>query len=113
MKVLVCGSRNFTDHRRMDAVLGRYKIDTLIEGCARGADELAEEWALIEGVPVNHHPAQWAEHGRSAGAIRNNQMLDDKPDLVIAFYRDRLNPSPGTQNMVDQAMRAGVPVVLA
>jgi hypothetical protein len=38
-------------------------------------------------------------------------MLLDGPDLVLAFHDD-ISKSKGTRNMVDQAMKAGVKVVI-
>lgn len=114
MRVLVCGSRHFTDYYKMNSVLLEYMNDgdTLIHGCARGADRLAEEvWndfpPEIDGY-VERYPADWNKHGKAAGPIRNKQMLEEgKPDLVIAFLAPN---SRGTANMIRQAEKAGVPV---
>ena len=117
MRVLVCGSRDFTRSKRLgevlDAYADLYEIEAVIEGCAVGADRMAEGWARLRGVPVEHYPALWLVQGRGAGAIRNAAMLAAKPDLVLAFYRNRLEPSPGTRHMVSLARGAGVEVVLA
>lgn len=45
MRVLVCGSRHFSDRKLLDATLAELDITTLIEGHARGADTLAREYA--------------------------------------------------------------------
>lgn len=56
-------------------------------------------------------PALWDKHGRAAGPIRNTQMLDEgRPDLVLAFHRD-LSESKGTRNMVEQSVKANLPVI--
>jgi hypothetical protein len=58
------------------------------------------------GVAV--FPADWETHGRAAGPIRNQAMLDEgKPYLVIAFWDGK---SKGTLDMISRATRAGVPV---
>lgn len=111
-RVLVCGGRDFVDYARAHAVLDHYHAESggfscLIQGAARGADTLAAEWADARGIRVLPFPADWDGHGRSAGHIRNAQMLrEGKPDVVIAFPGGR-----GTDNMIDQATRAGVPVL--
>ena len=110
-RVLVCGGRDFVDHARVRAVLDHYHNDNpfsvVIHGAARGADTLAAEWADARSIRVLPFPADWDGHGRSAGHIRNAQMLrEGKPDVVIAFPGGR-----GTANMIDQAERAGVPVL--
>jgi hypothetical protein len=117
MKVLVCGGRDFQDRDRMDNVLRfidrHYEtmklpghISEVIHGGAPGADTLASEWASGCGVPVALFPANWKQHGRAAGPIRNQQMLDEcKPDLVVAFPGGR-----GTADMVRRAKASGVRV---
>lgn len=107
MKVLVCGSRHFKDKDLLEDVLKEIEIDTVIHGMARGADTLAGEYAKSNGIPVLQFPALWETYGRRAGPIRNAQMLKDgHPELVVAF---RGPNSRGTQNMLDQAEKAGIP----
>jgi hypothetical protein len=72
---------------------------TIIEGEARGADSIAREEALALGYEVLRFPANWRQHGKAAGMIRNRQMLvEGKPNLVYAFPTS-VN-SIGTRNMV-------------
>lgn len=116
MRVLVCGGRDFDDRSLMAKTLRRFKpsIPTdddlaehvIIAGGARGADELAAQYAEVFGIRLRVYPADWKTHGRAAGPIRNQRMLDEgKPDLVIAFPGGR-----GTEDMVRRARAAGVPV---
>src|SRR6186713_1671523 len=113
MRILVCGSRHFDDlkvlHRELlDVVKNNEAPFVFIEGGAKGADFLARCWAKFEGYEFEEYPANWKEHGKKAGPIRNKQMLDEgKPDLVIAFLAPN---SRGTKNMIEQAEKAGVPV---
>lgn len=113
MRVLVSGSRHFSDSRLLAEVLDRVgreqgPITEVIEGEARGADTLARLWAERRGIEVHKFPADWTAHGKAAGHIRNKQMLDEgKPDLVIAFLAPN---SRGTANMISQTEKAGVPV---
>jgi hypothetical protein len=83
------------------------RIDTIIHGCAPGADTWADRWATFAGRNCERYPADWRLHGRAAGPIRNAQMLaEGKPDLVVAFPGGK-----GTQNMVRQARAYGVRVI--
>ena len=139
MRVLVCGSRTwgkpvwnarlrarvYTDKPAVEilqslvwgafaADLNTESDDVLIHGAAPGADELASWFAddspVIEPLPF---PADWDRYGKSAGYIRNQQMLDEgKPDLVIAFVDKPLAESRGTKNMVHLAKVAGVKTVV-
>lgn len=113
-RVLICGDRDWANTPEFDRIMEKWVAthgipQTIIEGCARGADRAAEYWARLHGVTVEHYPAQWDQHGRSAGTIRNAAMLDAKPDAVIAIHSDLAN-SKGTAHMVRIARRAGVPV---
>jgi hypothetical protein len=112
VKVLVCGGRNFNDALTLGSWLGGihkdHGISLLIHGGANGADKMAGEFGKWQGIPVKEYPADWQKHGKAAGPIRNRQMLEDgKPDLVIAFAGGR-----GTANMIDQARKAGVKVLI-
>lgn len=54
-------------------------------------------------------PAHWDIHGRAAGPIRNQQMLDEGlPDMVIAFHDD-IASSKGTKDMISRAEKNSVP----
>ena len=115
MRVLVCGSRHFTNLLQMKSILQSiFDPDdtvTLIHGDATGADKLSEE-ALTGyfhgGFVVQRYPANWQKYGRAAGPIRNKQMLDEgKPDLVIAFLAPN---SRGTKNMIELAQAANITV---
>lgn len=108
MRILVCGSRHFQDYDLLKEVLDAYSITCIIEGEARGADTLARLYGERHGIPVSRFPADWKTYGRAAGPIRNTQMLrEGKPELVIAF---RGPNSRGTQDMINQAEKANVPV---
>lgn len=109
MRVLVCGSRNWTDYavieRRMKALPTGAVI---IEGEARGVDKSSRRIAEHLGLEVAPFPANWDKYGKAAGPIRNQQMLDEgRPDLVLAFP---MPDSIGTQDMIARARQAGIPV---
>ncbi len=110
VRAMVCGGRDYTDKVTvwgwLQAIHLKRGISIIIEGGATGADALAASWAVVEGVPVEQFPADWKAHGRAAGPIRNQRMLDEgKPDIVIAFPGGR-----GTADMVRRAKTAGIPV---
>lgn len=108
--VLVCGGRNYEDREFVFIVLDRLHkeapIDLIIQGEATGADALAREWAIDRKVALIGCRADWQKHGRAAGPIRNQDMIDRwEPSVVIAFPG-----GAGTRDMVDRARRAKVPV---
>jgi hypothetical protein len=111
MRAIVCGGRDFDDsvmaYRYLDMLHAIHGFEGLIVGGARGADTLAENWAYMRMVPYRRFPAQWKIYGnRRAGPIRNQQMLDQGPDMVIAF-----KGGSGTAHMKRIAESAGVRVI--
>lgn len=111
MKVLVCGQRDFTDmvylYRVLDALHAMHKFTAVVHGAARGADSLAQSWAVQRGVSVVPYPANWKKEGKAAGPIRNRKMLEtEDPDLVVAFFVN-IKESKGTKDMVKISLQAG------
>lgn len=107
MKVLVTGDREWTDEAAIERAFDRFQPTELIEGGCRGLDLLARKVAERRGIPVTEVPAQWDRHGKGAGPIRNGEMLNLKPDVVLAFHNNFKN-SKGTKNCVDQALKRNV-----
>lgn len=114
MRVLVCGGRDYADRGVVAGALSPYRPSSVLDatetililGGAPGADTLAEEWADVWGVRKRVFLADWNKHGRAAGPLRNQRMLDEgKPNLVVAFPGGR-----GTADMCARAEAAGVPV---
>lgn len=109
MKFIVCGGRNYNDFIQMnDCLSNLYKmigIAEIIHGGALGADSMAGAWANKENIPVTVVSADWNKEGKSAGAIRNQHMLDMKPDGVVAFPG-----GAGTSHMIKIAKEAAIPV---
>jgi hypothetical protein len=90
VKVLVCGGRLYSNKDALYTILDHIHtkkiIDLIIHGGARGADSLAGEWAIDNGISVAVYKADWNKHGKGAGPIRNETMLNESdPDLVVAF----------------------------
>jgi hypothetical protein len=115
MRVLICGGRDFQDYlhfasalRAAQAIYGQ--VSVVIHGAAKGADHCAHLWATSAGnkhIEEIKFPAEWKKHGRAAGPIRNQQMIDEgKPDLVIAFPGGR-----GTEDMLFRSQKAGIEVM--
>lgn len=119
MRVLVCGGRTYTGRIALYGVLDREhraeRISLLIHGACvdpktrklRGADMIAEEWALAREIAYVGVPAMWSLHGDAAGPLRNREMLRRfVPEIVVAAPG-----GPGTRGMVALAHGAGIRVV--
>lgn len=120
-RILVTGSRTWTDRRSIQQALEQAALDAMtqarrvviVHGAAGGADAIAGAWARMQhadGWPVTEepHPARWTT-GRSAGMDRNRQMVALGADLCLAFIRDN---SPGASACAEMARRAGIPTVV-
>ena len=110
MRVLVCGSRTWTDWEAIKRELACFPGDTtIIHGKAkRGADAIADKVASQLGLKLLVFPANWEEEGRAAGPLRNLRMLaEGEPDLVLAFHK---SGSKGTAHMIVAAKEAGIEV---
>ena len=99
-RILVCGGRDFNDtsfiYNTLDGLLRINPIEVVIEGDARGVDRIAGYWARKNNLINLKFRADWVRYGKSAGYIRNRQMLDEGlPDLVVAFPGGK-----GTESMI-------------
>lgn len=110
MRALVCGGRDYRDreqaYRYLDQLHAKYKFTEIIAGAAAGADTYACMWAESRGVAWREFPANWDHYGDKAGRIRNLRMLEEKPDLIVAFPG-----GAGTRHMITSGWKAGVPVI--
>lgn len=127
MRIIVCGGRRYTNgalvYTELDKLHEKTPIRALMHGGAHGADRLAREWAhtkpdiirfrsKADWLDLSHPDAVIKErpdgvkYDAMAGHRRNAKMLSWGPDLVVAFPGDR-----GTHDMIDQATKAGVPVL--
>ena len=105
-RVLICGDRNWTNIESIRNAVAQFKPTLIIEGEAKGADTLGRMVAEELNIPTMRFPAEWGRYGKSAGPIRNQQMLDEgKPTLVLAFHSD-IEKSKGTKDMVARATKA-------
>lgn len=111
---LVCGGRHFGENPEeatlfrevMGELHAKHEFTAIVCGDAKGADRMAFWWARDHQIKCREFRALWNQLGNLAGPTRNRQMLaEGKPAIVIAFKGGK-----GTANMVDQAMKAGVPV---
>lgn len=111
MKILVCGSRHWTDVDLIVKYLSRFGPNVeIIEGGARGADTAANRAAVQLGLKVTTVEAEWERLGSKAGPLRNRKMLDmlnPKEDRVAAFHED-LSKSRGTIDTVFEANRRSI-----
>ena len=106
---LVCGGRDFSDQKFMNAELRKLvhkhgKPSLVVHGAARGADRMAGKWAEFHKIPIQAVAANWIRDGKAAGPIRNQLMLDTfEVYLVVAF--------PGGRGTADKMRRAKLELI--
>lgn len=122
LRLLVTGSRDWTDPESVDAALWDWLIDNgfkssgksagpkpilVVGACLTGADAIAEALWRERGLPVERHPADWKAFGSFAGPKRNKEMAKSGVDFCIAFPK---GSSRGTRGCIREAEAAGVQV---
>lgn len=109
MTVIVTGSRDWRDDALIAEALGQLRPRLVVQGGAKGADDLAACWARASGIEVRTFAANWKRHGRRAGILRNVEMLEAYPNAtVVAFSLG----TPGTEHMIRDANRRGHVVLI-
>lgn len=106
LRLAVVGSRTFHDYKLMSEILQWYDIKEIVSGGAVGADSLARRYARENDIPLREFPAQWEKHGKKAGFVRN-EMIVDACDEVVAFWDGK---SRGTKHTIDFAEKKNKPV---
>ncbi len=130
IRILVTGSRYWDDEDTfirgvtvaIEDLTGRMPAEkeiVIVHGDARGADAMSESYVnrtrnffAGHGITIRteRHPADWNTHGKAAGPIRNQKMVDLGADLCIAFLK-RGEKNIGTKNCMAAARRAGIEVL--
>ena len=108
MKIMVTGGRRYENSDAVRAELDYEHAKSpveLIVGDATGADAHARAWAEDRGIKPRVFYAYWREEGPAAGPLRNQRMVDEAPDLCLAFPGGK-----GTADAVARCIKAGIPV---
>lgn len=134
-RVLVTGSRDFTDVDRLRHQLTRAWLTVdrpfvVVHGaCPTGADDLASDWVanMLEAEmgdvreerhPAQNHPTEDFGPWPAAGPRRNAHMVGLGADLALAFIgpctkpncrRPQPHGSHGATGCADLAEKAGIP----
>lgn len=109
MKVIVAGSRTFSDYALLKATLDELNSEETIEivsGTARGADKMGEQWARENGKIIHEFKPDWDGLGKAAGYRRNEDMAKFS-DAAIIFWD---GVSRGSKHMIDIAKAKGLKI---
>jgi hypothetical protein len=115
MRLIVAGSRSFTDYdllqRKLDHLtskLNKSKL-VLIHGAAKGADTLADRWAEERGVRRLVFLPNYTQ-GKRAPHIRNQEMVEfaaEQNGALIAFWDGK---SRGTASILHKARKQNLTI---
>lgn len=105
----VVGSRNCNDKKRVFDEIEKWiaengrPVHTIVSGGAAGVDSLAAAYAKEHNLELVVYAANWREHGKSAGPLRNAQIVA-RCSHVLALPSSE---SKGTLDTIQKAQRAG------
>lgn len=107
MIIVITGGRDWKDKafvwRHMDEQRVKLGITVVVNGRApTGVDQFVHEWCKARGVPERPYPADWDTHGDAAGTLRNQQMIDEEPEIEHALI------FPGGNGTMDMARKCRI-----
>jgi hypothetical protein len=113
MKLIIAGSRSFTDYKELcevcDQILQDQTDVEIVSGAYyKGADLLGEKYTIERGYKLTKFPADWKSYGKAAGPKRNQQMAE-YADMLVAFWDGK---SRGTKNMIQIAEKENLKVII-
>lgn len=108
MKVIIAGGRDIENHSLVQMAIeaAGFYFSEVVSGGARGVDYVGAALAALHGVPVRIYEAEWRQHGKAAGPMRNRKMAE-YADALIAVWDGK---SRGTKNMIEEMERMEKPV---
>ncbi len=112
MTLAIIGGRDYNDYPRLQQVIETYftketngfkqfTFDTIVSGAASGADRLGATFAKEHNIKLIEYPADWQRWGRSAGFIRNEDIIK-AADCVLCMWDGQ---SKGSANSLSIAKR--------
>ena len=89
MKLIIAGGRDmFVGEELLKYAVGHYiktQPNEIVSGGASGIDAAGERHAIYGNIDIKRFPANWDEHGRAAGPIRNREMAQYADELLLVW----------------------------
>lgn len=111
MKLIIAGSRGVDDYEALrfamvDSRLWKQHRQSIevVCGMAQGADALGLLFAESNNLTVHKFPADWDNHGKRAGYLRNAEMSASANACLILWD----GQSKGSAHMRDIAIKRGL-----
>lgn len=112
MRVIIAGTRHLNTgvtkaFNIIDSLVKKSKLPSVILcGCGGNVDAYGNSYGIHNGIPVKHFPAAWDRHGKAAGPIRNQVMVDEADMLFLIWDGE----SRGSRDVLRKARKKGIPV---
>jgi len=114
MNVAIVGSRDYTNYDEfkwfVETTLQTWRLDDIqvVTGGAKGADSMAEKWAIENNLAIKIFKPDWLKYGKAAGPLRNQQIVENSTH-VIAFPS---KSGKGTQDTIIRAKKLGIEIAI-
>ena len=121
--LLIAGSRVLDDYnlvaKELDKIIEGRGLDkeyniVVVEGEARGVDLIAKRYAQAHGWRVIPFPANWNQHGKRAGFLRNEQMhkfIAQAPNRLCICFKAHEATGLGTTHSIELGARHHTDVI--
>lgn len=114
-KLIIAGTRSFNNQTMFNRTIDEWfdmndptRENTMIlSGMARGPDMMGFHYAIDNEIMCREYHPNWDMYKKSAGFIRNSQMVEDATHL-IAFWDGKSN---GTHHVIRRAQSKSIPVI--
>ena len=114
MRVIITGSREFSNpflfQAKLQKFFGRTLPDEILIRCVKGADAMAEFWAMDKNLPVAHYPVKGGR-SKTERSRRNTELIAAATHLV-AFVQGQDGQTSEVQELVSLAEARQLPVRL-
>lgn len=114
MKVAIVGSRTFNNFDLLSKTVKEYckqnniSIEIIVSGGAKGADSLAEQFAIKNDLQTKIFYPDWVQFDRTACSVRNSQIVEFS-DIVFAFWNGK---SPGTNDSITKTKKLQKTIII-
>lgn len=115
MNIIIAGSRKLSPDI-VDEVISlwmhrlRFDVETeghvIFTGDSGYADKAGNNYAERNNWPLRKFPPNWNAYGKSAGPIRNAEMIKDADALILIWDGE----SRGSANIRELAEQKGIPI---
>lgn len=113
-RLIIAGSRTFNNYELLKEKVLFFLQNKLnfreqiiiLSGRANGSDKLGEKFAFEHNFNVELYPADWDNKGKSAGYIRNIEMINNA-DAAIVFWDGK---SKGTEHLIKNCKKRNIPI---